>query len=145
MKKQIKDERTFSFDDEIGEFEEKVMNQIYIDPISIAEGNDKKINDKYRFEADFYTIHKILEHLKKSPPKGSYFETEWKESEGSSGIIPYAAIHFMYNSKLKIHSEYAKKIEKLICTKTFEKSCRKDFEIEFKKFVNNKYRNIYKF
>jgi len=145
MKKKSNEDRSFYFDEDTDEFEEKKMNQIYIDPISIAEVNDKKINDKYRFEADFYTIHKILEHLKKSPPKGSYFETEWKESEGSSGIIPYAAIHFMYNSKLKIHSEYAKKIEKLICTKTFEKSCRKDFEIEFKKFVNNKYRNIYKF
>lgn len=145
MKKKFNEERIFSLDDETDEFEEKVMDQIYIDPISLAEENDKKINDKYRFEADFYTVHKILEHLKKSPPKGSYFETEWKESEGSFGLIPYAAIHFNYNSKLKTHSEYAKKIEKLIYSNTFEKSCRKDFESEFKKFVQNKYKNIYNF
>lgn len=145
MKKKSNEDRSFYFDEDTDEFEEKKMNQIYIDPISIAEENDKKTNDKYRFEADYYTIHKILEHLKKSPPKGSYFETEWKESEGSSGIIPYAAIHFNYNLKLKTHSEYAKKIEKLICSETFDKSCRKDFDNEFKKFVKNKYRNIYNF
>lgn len=143
MKKELNEEGIYSFDDDMDEFKEKVLNKIYIDPISIAEGNDKKINDKYRFEADFYTTNKIIEHLKKSPPSGSYFETEWKESEGSSGVIPYAAIHFNYYSKLKSHSEYAKKIEKLICSKIYEKSCRKDFEIEFKKFVKNKYKDIY--
>lgn len=133
MRIQLSKENYFSGEDESSEFEENLMNCVYIDPPCFADFSDPEINDKYRFEADFYLGQKICELLKKFPPAGSYFESEWKDSES----VPYAALHFYYNSKLKSHRDYAAKVSKLICSKKFEKSCKKDFEAEFRKYVKN--------
>ena len=139
MKNKFYGESYFSEEDDFSETEEIPLNCVYIDPPCFADFADPEINDKYSFEANFYLEHKICALLKKFPPSGSFFETEWKDSES----VPYAAVHYFYNSKLKSHRDYAGKVSKLISTSRFDSSCRKDFESEFKKFVKNKYRNIY--
>ena len=139
MKNEFYGESYFSGEDDFLETEENPLNRVYIDPPCFADFADPEIKDKYSFEANFYLEHKICVLLKKYPPSGSYFETEWKDSES----VPYASVHYFYNSKLKRHRDYAGKVSKLITSSKFDSSCRKDFESEFKKFVKNKYRNIY--
>jgi hypothetical protein len=131
MKNQFNGESYFPEENEFSESEEISMNSVYIDPPCFTEFTDPEINDKYSFEVNFYLEYKICKLLKKFPPENSYFETEWKDSES----VPYAAVYFYYKSKLKNHRDYAGKVSNLISTKRFDKSCKKDFETEFKKFV----------
>ncbi len=127
-----KSESFYQFDDRF-DFEENPMSSISIDPPCIAEYGDREKKDKYRFEADHYIVAMIKNFLK-SPPSGSYFETEWNEYEGSSELIPFASVYYTYNPKLKRHLNYARKVEKLIYSDLFNRRYEKDFEKEFRKF-----------
>ena len=118
------------------------MDNVYIDPTVIAEQGDPEYNEKYEFEANYYIEHKIREFLGK-PPQASWIETEWQGYEGSSDSISYAAVRYYYRSTRKKHREYMEKVEDLICSKKYEKSCEKDFNDDFRKFVKNKYKDIY--
>ena len=145
MRKKInKDNFTDPYSD-YRDFEEEEMSHIYIDPACITDECDSEFDEKYTFEVEYFIRYKIIELLKKPPPSGSYITTEWKESEGSSGNISYAAVYYYYKSNLKSHREYSEKVDNLISSDRYYKSCEKDFKNEFRKYAKNKYRNVFGF
>lgn len=109
-----------------------------------SEYNDEEYGKEHKqiFETEIFIKRKIQKFIK-YPPAGSRFAVEWGEYEKSGGAISSCpSLTYHYKGNVKSHTAYAEKIDSIIDTKKFDRICRKDFDIEFEKYVNKLKREV---
>lgn len=102
-----------------------------------SEYNDEEYGIEYKriFEAEIFIKRKIQKFIK-YPPAGSRLTLEWSEYEKSGGdISSRPSLIYQYKGNVKSHIAYAEKIDDIIDTRKFDRICRRDFDIEFEKYI----------
>ncbi|MGE5436280.1 MAG: hypothetical protein ACM3O3_03560 [Syntrophothermus sp.] len=128
------------FDDNSSDFEEYSIQPFgWADALGLEEDNSA-FESRDTFESDFYLEYCIVNAIGR-PPVGSRFKLERIESDYNEyGSSVYERLLYIYRPQRKLHSEYLKKLGKLLNSKRWNSKCLKMFESEYQKFVDFKKR-----
>lgn len=131
----------YYFNGDSSDFEELSIQPFgWADELDLEE-DSSAFESRDTFESDYYLEYCIIKAIGR-PPSGSRFKLERIESDYSEyGSSVYERLLYIYRPKRKLHSEYLKKLEKLLKSKRWISKCQKEFESEYQKFAEFKRNN----